>query len=64
MTDITYNGQKGQYIYIGTLNLDTSGKVVSANPHYVEALGQVLGNDGYCDDVLDALKQLSESKAE
>lgn len=64
MTDITFNGQKGQYIYIGTLNFDTSGKVVSANPHYVEALGQVLGNDGYCDDVFDVLKQLSESKAE
>ena len=59
MTDITFNGQKGQYIYVGTLNFDESGKVVSAKPHYIEVLGQVLGDDGYCDDVFDTLRQLT-----
>ena len=58
MTDITYNNQKGQYIYVGTLNFD-SGKVVSAKPHYLEVNGTVLGDDGYCDDVFETLKQLT-----
>lgn len=59
MTDITYNNQKGQYIYVGTLNFDDSGKVVSAKPHYLEVNGTVLGDDGYCDDVFETLKQLT-----
>lgn len=37
--------------YVGTLNFDDSGKVVSATPHYIEVLGQVLGDDGYCTDI-------------
>ena len=58
MTDITYNGQKGKYIYVGTLNINESGKVESAKPHYLEVNGQVLGDDGYCDDVFDKIKSL------
>ena len=58
ITDITYNGQKGKYIYVGTLNIDTSGKVESATPHYLEVNGQVLGDDGYCDDVFNTIKSL------
>lgn len=58
MTDITYNGQKGKYIYVGTLNINDSGKVESAKPHYLEVNGQVLGDDGYCDDVFDKIKSL------
>ena len=59
MTEITYNNQKGQYIYVGTLNIDDSGKVVSAKPHYLEVNGTVLGDDGYCDDVFDTIRQLT-----
>lgn len=59
MTDISFKGQKGRYIYVGTLSFDNSGKVVSAQPHHIEVLGQVLGDDGYCDDLLDTLKQFS-----
>ena len=58
MTDITYNGQKGKYIYVGTLNINGSGEVESAKPHYLEVNGQVLGDDGYCDDVFDKIKSL------
>lgn len=60
MTDITYNGQKGRYIYVGTLNLNASGKVESAKPHYLEVNGSVLGNDGYCDDVFEKIKSLTQ----
>lgn len=59
MTEITYNNQKGQYIYVGTLEIDDSGKVVSAKPHYLEVNGTVLGDDGYCDEVFDKIKQLT-----
>ena len=59
MSDITYNGVKGTYIYVGTLNIDSSGKVESATPHYLEVNGVVLGDDGYCDDVFEKLKSLS-----
>lgn len=58
MTDITYDNQQGQYIYVGTLNFDDTGKVVGAQPHYLEVNGTVLGDDGYCDDVFDTLRQL------
>ena len=59
MTDITIKDQKGKYIYVGTLNFDDSGKVVSAKPHYLEVNGTVLGDDGYCDSVFDTIKRLS-----
>ena len=59
MTDIKYNNQEGKYIYVGTLNFDDSGKVVSATPHYIEVLGQVLGDDGYCTDIFDKIRELS-----
>ncbi len=58
ITDITYNGQKGKYIYVGTLNIDSEGKVESAKPHYLEVNGQVLGDDGYCRDVFDKIKSI------
>lgn len=57
-SDITYNSVKGTYIYVGTLNIDNSGKVESATPHYIEVNGVVLGDDGYCDDVFEKLKAL------
>lgn len=59
MTDIKYNNQEGKYIYVGTLNFDDSGKVFSATPHYIEVLGQVLGDDGYCTDIFDKIRELS-----
>ena len=59
MTDIKYNGVVGKYIYVGTLQLDGSGKVVSATPHYVEVNGTVLGDDGYCKDVFATIAALS-----
>lgn len=57
ITDITYQGVKCKYLYVGTLNFDDSGKVVSAKPHYVEVNGVVLGDDGYCDDLFETLKE-------
>ena len=59
MTKITYNNQVGDYIYVGTLNFDDSGKVVSATPHYLEVQGNLLGDDGYCTDVFDKIKALT-----
>ena len=59
MTDIKYNGVVGKYVYVGTLQLDGSGKVVSATPHYVEVNGTVLGDDGYCKDVFATIAALS-----
>ena len=57
-SDITYNSVKGTYIYVGTLNINSSGKVESATPHYLEVNGVVLGDDGYCDDVFDKIRSL------
>ena len=59
MTDITYKGASGKYLYVGTLNIDDSGKVISAKPHYLEVDGVVLGDDGYCDDVFDIVESFS-----
>ncbi len=59
MTDITYKSVKGKYIYVGTLDVNSSGKVEGATPHYLEVNGVVLGNDGYCDEVFDKLKSLT-----
>ena len=59
MTDITYQGKKGKYIYVGTLNVNASGKVESAKPHYLEVNSKVLGDDGYCKNVLDKIKALA-----
>ena len=59
LTDIKYNGVAGKYIYVGTLQLNESGKVVSATPHYVEVNGTVLGDDGYCKDVFATIAALS-----
>lgn len=58
ISDIKYGGEKGTYIYVGTLNINDSGKVESATPHYLEVNGVVLGDDGYCDDVFDQLRAL------
>ena len=58
MSDITYNNQTGKYIFVGTLNFDDSGKVVSATPHYLEVNGSVLGDDGYCNDVFEKISEL------
>lgn len=60
MTDITYQDKKGKYIYVGTLNINSSGKVESAKLHYLEVNGVVLGDDGYCDDVFDKLRDLEK----
>lgn len=60
MTEVTYSGSKCNYLYVGTLNFDASGKVASAKPHYLELNGTVLGDDGYCDDVFDKLRAFSQ----
>lgn len=60
MTDIKYQDKKGKYIYVGTLNINSSGKVESAKPHYLEVNGVVLGDDGYCDDVFDKLRNMEQ----
>jgi plastocyanin len=54
-TDITYKDVKTTYIYVGTLNMDSSGKVTSATPHYIAIGSLVLGDDHYCDDVFEKL---------
>ncbi|MBP3891850.1 MAG: hypothetical protein J6D29_06735 [Solobacterium sp.] len=59
MTDITVNNTKGKYIYVGTLNINESGTVESATPHYIEVNGNVLGDDGYCKEIFDKIKALS-----
>lgn len=59
-TDISYKGENGKYIYVGTLNINDSGKVESAKPHYLEVNGEVLGDDGYCTDVFDKVKSLEQ----
>ena len=60
MTDISYNGKEGKYIYVGTLNINSTGKVESAQPHYLEVNGEVLGDDGYAKDVFDKIKAIGE----
>lgn len=54
-TEITYNGIVGTYVYVGTLNFNDSGKVESSTPHYVAVDDVILADDGYCDDVFEAL---------
>ena len=60
MTDITYNGATGKYLYVGTLSFDESGKVVSATPHYLAVDGVVLGDDGYCDDTFEVIESFTK----
>ena len=62
MTDISYNGNTGKYIFVGTLILDDSGKVENARPHYLEVDGFLLGTDGSCTDVSDKIKSLSSGE--
>lgn len=54
--------KSGKYIYVGSLDIDNSGKVESAKPHYVYVIDTVLGDDGYCDGVFDKLNNLKEIK--
>lgn len=58
-TDITYNGTSYGYVYVGTLNLDKNGKVESATPHFVYAMGALFGDDGYCQDLIGAMNALA-----
>ena len=60
MTDIVYMGQNMKYLYVGTLNINEAGKVVSAKPHYLEVNGVVLGDDGYCKDVFDIINSIGK----
>lgn len=53
ITDITYNGIKGKYIYVGTINIKSNGSIESATPHYVSVAGYELGNDGYCNEFFE-----------
>lgn len=57
MTDITYQDRVGKFIFVGTLNIEND-KVTSVTPHYIEVNGEVLGDDGYCNDVFDTIKNL------
>lgn len=61
ITKVTYKSQKWDYVYVGTLNFDEKGEVTSGTRHYVELGGQVLENDGYCDEVFNKLKGLTET---
>lgn len=57
MTDITYQDRVGKFIFVGTLNIEND-KVTSVTPHYIEVNGEVLGDDNYCDDVFDTIRNL------
>lgn len=57
MTDITYQDRVGKFIFVGTLNIEND-KVTSVTPHYIEVNGEVLGDDSYCDDVFNTIKNL------
>ncbi len=59
LTEVTYHGSTGPYLYIGTLELDDAGKVISATHHYLEADGTVLLDDGYCKDVSGIMESLT-----
>ena len=54
-TEITYNGVKTTYIYVGTLHMDEKDKVESTLPHYMAIGNMVLTDDGYCDEVFQKL---------
>ncbi len=58
-TDITYNGEKGKFYFVGTLNFK-DGKVEGVTPHYVYVINRVLGDDGYCDDVFDKISAIGQ----
>ena len=57
MTDITYQDRVGKFIFVGTLNIEND-KVVSVTPHYIEVNGEVLGDDEYCNDIFEQIKNL------
>ncbi len=57
VSEVTYHGVTGPYIYVGTLEFDDAGKVVSVTSHYVQAQDVVLADDGYCVDVLEKVGQ-------
>ena len=61
MTEITYNNKTGNYIYVGTLNINDNEKVESAKPHFIYVIDSVLGDDGYCDDVFEKLANISQN---
>ena len=61
MTEITYNNKIGNYIYVGTLNINDNEKVESAKPHFIYVIDSVLGDDGYCDDVFEKLANISQN---
>lgn len=60
MTKVTWQGIKWDYIYVGTLNFDEDGKVVSGTHHYVQLGNEVLHNDGYCDEFFEYLNEIQE----
>ena len=61
ITDITLNNQKGQYYYVGTLDIDGTGKVIAVTPHHIEAVDTISGDDGYCDAFLETAQTIIDS---
>lgn len=57
--DISYNGKSGKYIYVGTLEINQkTGRIDSAQPHFLYVIDTVLGDDGYCDDFFAKINAL------
>lgn len=60
ITKVTWENRKWDYVYVGTLNFDESGKVVSITHHYAQIGNEVLLNDGYCDEFFENLAEIEE----
>ncbi|MBR6160032.1 MAG: DUF4190 domain-containing protein [Lachnospiraceae bacterium] len=58
ITEITYNGKKGYFIYVGTLQMNDAGKIQDATTHYLKVNGEVMSDDGYCEDVSATISEL------
>ena len=61
MAAFEYEGKPAEYIYVSTLEFDGAGGIVSNTDHYIEAAGNVILNDHYCDKVFETLRQLAGS---
>lgn len=62
ITEVTWKSVKYQYIYVGTLIFNDEGKVEGAKPHYLQLGDNILGDDGYCNEVFDIIRQMTETE--
>lgn len=58
-TEITWQGRKGKFYFVGTLNFK-GDDVEGVTPHYISVMDEVLGDDGYCDDVFGKINALGQ----